>query len=114
MQLGAKELISAELAKLTTTSPKKRKTIVVYHQGKPIITKSKKRAWSQIGHAKLALLNHFSDIEHDYVYEVTAVDYFTRSQQVAENLRTKTSKDRDARRAEFRNALYNSVQFIEI
>lgn len=78
---------------------KKNKTIVARYKGQNLIVASGKSSWKQIGHAKLAILHHFSYLERDYVYGVKF---------------EKPCEGRREREKEFRDKLWELIEFVEI
>ncbi len=86
---------------------KKNRTFVARYKGKNIRTKSGKSSWKAVNHAKAAIVLHFSDLEHQYVYDYEGkkpYGYWDKFDY----------QERDKRRDEFRKKLWEFIEIVEL
>lgn len=88
---------------VSSQKEKRKKTIVARYNGKNLITCSGKSSWRAVNHAKLAILNHFSTLEHRYVYPN---GYSSGN--------APSYSERKERKRQFREKLYSLIEFVEL
>jgi hypothetical protein len=86
---------------------KKNRTFVARYKGKNIRTNSGKSSWKAANHAKAAIVLHFSDLEHQYVYNYEGkkpYGYWNKFDY----------QERDKRRDDFRKKLWEFIEIVEL
>jgi hypothetical protein len=93
---------------ISSQKEKKLKTYVAKYKGKNLIMRSGKSSWKAVNHAKLAILNHFSQEERDYIYAV--VDNWAMNDKYTQAYYQAIS----GRERQFRAKLWELVEIVEL
>jgi hypothetical protein len=103
-----KELETILDTMISKQKEKKARTFVAKYKGKNLVMRSGKSSWRQIGHAKLAVLNHFEPQEHLYKY------YPNGKRNEDGKVNPFVSQGSEEREKEFRAKLFELIEIVEL
>ena len=96
------------LDKMISEQKEKRvRTFVARYKGKNLVTSSGKSSWKAVNHAKAAILLHFYDLEHAYVYD-------TGKSHQLRDWNKFSIEEREKRQEEFRKKLWELIEIVEL
>lgn len=97
------------LDEMTSKHIKKNRTFVARYKGKNLVTTSGKSSWRAVGHAKLAIQNHFHEYECGYVNGYKP--YGDWRERKYNNL---SWEEREIRKNDFRAKLWELIEIVEL
>ena len=98
---------------LSKQKEKKARTFVARYKGENLITSSGKSSWKAVNHAKAAIILHFSKLEDSYAYGYE-LDENGRAPRNFLFWDKFTYAEKDKRREEFRQKLWELIEIVEL